>query len=449
MANSALAKLAKRSLDRVEKQLRETVEEYEGQIFIWDVEGFIELVDSFISDESIRNKLVHSYRTKLVAADKAIMRIKAHRARLNRVKADVVKFKIENYSPKKHEIYAVRTYGTVERIKRKIGAEYSQLTGRNSKEITGRVDKGDKLSDVTGEQIGHGEFGHAVSTTKALMAESALGTKTAQKIGSRPENIEHYTRLQSRITKYKKTMGINMSIDHSQEVTSRGTIRKSYTPILSSQDAQTNLIEGKDEKKALQDLRNDLRKDYEDIVNLQGSETLLEAVEAVQLHNIIPKGKNVKYKGSSKPRKTVKNKSKGSSKKRIQRQTSVGVIKGAGAPNLHKLNPATNPRSGGSMVSLIGIINSSLPGVVMKNMKEPRLVNRTGTFASSVRVTDIIATRKGFPSIGYTYQKSPYQTFELGNRQGSQDRDPRRLIDFSIREIAARHAVGRFYTRRV
>ena len=449
MASSALAKLAKRSLDRVEKELRKTVEEYEGQIVIWDVEAFIELVDSFIADETIRNKLVHSYRTKLIAADKAMMKIRAHRARLNRVKMDVVKFKIENYNPKKHEIYAVRTYGTVERIKRKIGAEYSELTNRNSKEITGRVEKGDKLSNVTGEQIGHGEFGHAVSTTKALMADAALNTKTAQKIGSRAENIEHYTRLQSRITKYKTTMGINMSIDHSQEVTSRGGIRKTYTPILSSQDARINLIEGKDEKKALQDLRNELRKDYQDIVNLQGSDSLLEAVESVQLYNIIPKGKNVKYTGTSKPRKTVKNKSKGSAKKKIQRQTSVGIIKGAGAPNLHKLNPASNPRSGGSILSLIGIINSTLPNVIIKNMKEPRLVNRTGTFANSVRVTDIISTGKGFPSIGYTYQKSPYQTFEIGNRQGSQDKDPRRIIDVSIREIAAQYAIGRFYTRRV
>ena len=82
-------------------------------------------------------------------------------------------------------------------------------------------------------------------------------------------------------------------------------------------------------------------------------------------------------------------------------------------------------------------------------MKEPRLVNRTGTFANSVRVTDIISTGKGFPSIGYTYQKSPYQTFEIGNRQGSQDKDPRRIIDVSIREIAAQYAIGRFYTRRV
>ena len=58
-------------------------------------------------------------------------------------------------------------------------------------------------------------------------------------------------------------------------------------------------------------------------------------------------------------------------------------------------------------------------------------------------------TPQGFPSIGYTYDRANYETFELGNRQGSPDRDPRALIDTSIREIAARYAIGRFYTRRV
>ena len=61
----------------------------------------------------------------------------------------------------------------------------------------------------------------------------------------------------------------------------------------------------------------------------------------------------------------------------------------------------------------------------------------------------LVTTRKGFPSIGYTYQKNPYQTFELGQNQGSPDYDPRKLIDASIREIAAQFAIGRFYTRRV
>ena len=85
-------------------------------------------------------------------------------------------------------------------------------------------------------------------------------------------------------------------------------------------------------------------------------------------------------------------------------------------------------------------------------MRSPALVNRTGRFANSVRLTDIIQTPRGYPSFGYTYQKDPYEVFEMG-AQGSApwatpDRDPRFLIDKSIREIAAQFAIGRFYTRR-
>jgi hypothetical protein len=82
-------------------------------------------------------------------------------------------------------------------------------------------------------------------------------------------------------------------------------------------------------------------------------------------------------------------------------------------------------------------------------MGEPALESRTGRFAASTRVTDIVRTPQGFPSIGYTYMKNPYQTFEKGFKQGSIDRDPRTLIDSSIREIAVEFAIGRFYTRRV
>ena len=82
-------------------------------------------------------------------------------------------------------------------------------------------------------------------------------------------------------------------------------------------------------------------------------------------------------------------------------------------------------------------------------MGEPALVNQTGRFAASVRVVDILQTPKGFPSIGYTYQKSPYQTFETGGKQGNPDRDPRKLIDRTVREIAAEFAMGRLFTRRV
>ena len=77
-------------------------------------------------------------------------------------------------------------------------------------------------------------------------------------------------------------------------------------------------------------------------------------------------------------------------------------------------------------------------------MGEPALTNRTGQFASSVRPTDIAMTPKGFPSIGYTYQRDPYEVHEKDSNF-----DPRKLIDRSMREIAAEYAIGRFYTRRV
>ena len=59
---------------------------------------------------------------------------------------------------------------------------------------------------------------------------------------------------------------------------------------------------------------------------------------------------------------------------------------------------------------------------------------------------------QGFPSIGYTYDKNPYQIFEPGAGKSpwaTPDRDPRKIIDRSIREIAAELLTGRFYTRRV
>lgn len=105
--------------------------------------------------------------------------------------------------------------------------------------------------------------------------------------------------------------------------------------------------------------------------------------------------------------------------------------------------------SGLDLLQLVGLLNQKLPDAIVNNMGSPALNYQTGRFANSVRVTDITKTPRGFPSIGYTYQTSPYQTFEPGYAQGSAERDPRRLIDRSIREVAIEFALGRFYTRRV
>ena len=104
-----------------------------------------------------------------------------------------------------------------------------------------------------------------------------------------------------------------------------------------------------------------------------------------------------------------------------------------------------------SPLAMVAAINKKLPNTVLKNMNHPALESSSGRFAASTRITDIMQTPQGFPSFGYTYQKNPYEVFEMGNGSApwaTPERDPRTLIDRSIREIAVEFAIGRFYTRR-
>lgn len=178
--------------------------------------------------------------------------------------------------------------------------------------------------------------------------------------------------------------------------------------------------------------------------NRKGSRSLKEDSLDLVAHTVVSnlaKSSRVKVlKKAKKPQrnpKSVAAVATGASKRKIKRSkarpANVRARKGVASSPLY----------------LIGVLNKELPQVVAKNMKSPSLEYQTGRFASGVKVTDIVMTPQGFPSIGYTYDKYPYQTFEPGYRQGDPDRDPRKLIDRSIREIAAQYAIGRFYTRRV
>ena len=134
-----------------------------------------------------------------------------------------------------------------------------------------------------------------------------------------------------------------------------------------------------------------------------------------------------------------------------QKIKNPSIVSGFGAfpPGKKNRGSTEDPNSAAPLMALL---QAKLPETVAKNMGPPGLQNQTGRFASSVQVTDVTTTAKGFPSVGYTYQKNPYQVFEVGQgdpRWATTDRDPRKLIDASIREIAAQQAIGRFYTRRV
>jgi hypothetical protein len=178
------------------------------------------------------------------------------------------------------------------------------------------------------------------------------------------------------------------------------------------------------------------------IDKLKSSPTIMDDVEDLYLNYFYDNVAGKKNFKAKKPKKTTsKAAHQPKAKKQKKRRKPPYPV-----PNISK---SRTKKSNVDITRLLPVLNERLPDIVARNMGEPALVNRTGRFASSVRAVDMVQTPQGFPSIGYTYMKNPYQTFEQGYAQGSTDADPRKLIDKSIREIAVQFAIGRFYTRRV
>lgn len=101
--------------------------------------------------------------------------------------------------------------------------------------------------------------------------------------------------------------------------------------------------------------------------------------------------------------------------------------------------------------SLLPMLNAKLPPKVIANMKYPSLVNRTGTFGNSAKIANVEQTRDGFPTFVFDYERNPYDVFDrtLGRSPwNTPQRDPRALVDKSVRELVREMAIGRFYTRR-
>ncbi len=189
-----------------------------------------------------------------------------------------------------------------------------------------------------------------------------------------------------------------------------------------------------------------------DLKNLEGSDSLKKKKEKETVNEILDPFRKIKPAKVSNKRQMNKSSGKKITKKVSPKISAKKVplqVKASVRKQKQRQKAKESPAS--SVLQMIGLINKKLPETVKKNMKEPALVNRTGRFADSVKVTEVAQTPKGFPSIGYTYQRNPYQVFEEGSRGNwsNGNRDPRDLIDKSIREIAAELLIGRLYTRRV
>lgn len=418
-----------RTAENSEKSARKAVVRQPGQILIVNKAQFFNntrgLFPEF-SDSNLEN-IWNQYTTEIRSLQKSVSARRLTQlmqdAKSNNLFAQGEVFYINKYDTFRRNVKGIKLKTLVEKELENIGKSADDSRIR----LLGGSD------NIKGSQIGHGDTG-----TGALPVSGVRAARAKQLVSKLSGGGK--AKLSTVISKYEDTM--NFVIDHEQLLTAKGNLRKRYSPVLIVQDSVENQTLKEMESAAIRQLEVDLQ----DIVLDPNSTPLPEAVAQVTLHNIAGKRrKNTRTSGKKASK--IHETSNGSASKKRTRKTTAVVATDSGLPKTVRRKPQKSAAA--SPLALIGILNKELPRVVRENMGAPRLENQTGRFASSVRITDIATTAQGFPSIGYTYDRSIYETFEVGNRQGSVERDPRSLIDASIREIAAQYAIGRFYTRRV
>ena len=180
------------------------------------------------------------------------------------------------------------------------------------------------------------------------------------------------------------------------------------------------------------------------------SEGPLDALDAISkkqiIDNLFPHktNANMRYKVN---KKLAKSGRKALKKKKGKVRTEKGNKASAGGKSIAaasvartRLKKNAQQRSQGktaqSPIELRNLLNEMLPEMVASKMTSPALRFRTGRFANSARVENVNIGPRGGIGVDYTYMRDPYETFEPGNKQGSTQRDPRKIIGASIRELA-------------
>lgn len=285
--------------------------------------------------------------------------------------------------------------------------------------------------------IGHME-GYSVAQQKALDASEKLWALDAT-FDNNPVAKKFLKEMQAELTWFIKKSDKKGKLSDTVEV---GLESKAFNRDVESKKEALKLEAQL--QKVLADLGADMWGDF------GGSDSMVEKIEKTVLNSLLVPlqgNKNIKtnfkrqkinYSNARSKSRPIKPKVKKAIFTASQARTVTKPKATRRQQKSNKSGPANAP------LFLLGVLQDQLPQMVRSNMGEPALTNRTGRFANSVRPTDMAITPKGFPSVGYTYQRDPYEVHEQDN-----DFDPRKLIDRSIREIAAEYAIGRFYTRRV
>ncbi len=201
--------------------------------------------------------------------------------------------------------------------------------------------------------------------------------------------------------------------------------------------------------KALKGLLEELAKqgvNQDTLLQLETSPPLLKLIEDEVIAEISGKSKKLKKEYSGQFNLGDVTLLAETGKKEYQRQLKgeIAKLKQTKA-KLQRIRKTTGQYM--SPVSLQALINRSLHDQIESNMGKGSarsvLNYRSGRFARSAKVANV-QNRQDATEIFYTYMKNPYSTFEPTGAQGiPYSRDPRKLIEKSIRQIAVKAVINR------
>jgi len=326
--------------------------------------------------------------------------------------------------------------------------------------------------------IGHRESVKELAGSAFVKAAESLDDDRYKRAGDEGGDIEYASKVKNEIARKIKQdlskFNLNLNaVDKFVVFSGDGSlVRKPNSTFVVKTDLESkfknqvqNQTSGEDARdigKVLGDLRRYIQDELTKEISLasaqgftqrEGSDSFVEALARglVMDKSLLPlyrKGiaKNrTKYKGKGKNR----NNTSKTQTAEWENKKTTHKIRGLGPISL---NTSPQPAEKGvnfneSAFTIRAFINSRLTQEVEKNMGRPTLENRTGRFAQSAQVVNA-NIKNGQLHMDYTYQKNPYETFEVGGRY-SVSYDPRPLIERSIREIAAEKLQMKFTLRRV
>jgi len=301
-----------------------------------------------------------------------------------------------------------------------------------------------RLDERTGKEIRSGgllQLGHDKSGSVSLRRKAQLLKQFSYK-----SNIEKLL-VGTRTTKETRAE-ISLAVNTYASGAASKLLKEFTTTVaLKEESAFQNQGDASGERAILRALTKEVRSVLKnvDFFNQRGSSSAMDIVSFRIMDAAVKKG------GKSRGKRSLVQDSDSVSKIKIASSTKTSSQKesvGLKVPQA-KTSPATNLNR--NWLQLLPMINSRLTDIVAKNMNSPRLNFRTGRLAQSAKVVNVEQTPQGLPSFVFDYERDPYDVFDrtLGRSPwNTPQRDPRALVDVSVREIVREMAIGRFFTRR-